>query len=363
MASAILCAARFVPQKPGDELWNVDSPWYRYLLRFDAGWYLTISRRGYTYNGNDLVQQPVVFFPLYPFIARAIAALTGLPHKAALLIVSNGAILVAIPLTFKLIHDEYGDSLALYAIALLSFFPTAFFFSTGYAESLLFLLIIAFFLLLKRDRFFLAAACAGLAAATRPTGIVLALPLLWQLWRLNSDGRKRRIVYAVACVVIATSGLWLYVLYLWLSFQSPFAFITGQQAWFNESKVGDYSYLTRLLLPFRFLGSMLRAGPYPISFEPWFFFSFFVLTIVFRKKLPATYTLFTLGILLVPYFAFGGIFRMRSFTRYAMLAFPVFIVMADLLKDKRWLFITLTAIFAALMFYYTVFFAQWYWAG
>jgi hypothetical protein len=363
MALAILFAARFVPQKPGDELWNVDSPWYRYLLRFDAGWYLTISRRGYAYNGDDLVQQPIVFFPLYPFIARAIAAVTGLPHEAALLIVSNVAILIAIPLTCKLIRDEYGDRVALYAIALLSFFPTALFFSTGYAESLLSLLIISFFLLLKRDRFFLAAACAGLAAATRPTGIVLALPLLWQIWAHYSGGRKRQAAYTVACIVIATSGLWLYVLYLSLTFHSPFAFITGQQAWFNESKVGDYNYPMRLLLPFRFLGSILRAGPYPISFDPWFFFSFFVLSIVFRKKLPATYTLFSLGILLLPYFAFGGIFRMRSFTRYAMLAFPVFIIMADLLKNKRRLFIALTMMFAALMFYYTVFFAQWYWAG
>lgn len=363
MLLAILFSIKFIPQDESSGNWNVASSWGRFLLRFDSGWYLKISQDGYTYVGNDLIQSPVAFFPLYPLTSRFIATLLGLDHYVGLLIVSNGAILIAMPLAFKLIKDEYGDHIAFWSLTLLSFFPTALFFSTGYTESLTLLFIIVFFLLLKKEQFILAALCAGFAAATRPAGIVLLLPLLWAIWERFSKERKRLALYAAICLPLATSGLWLYMTYLRIAFNSPFAFITAQRAWISTSKAGDYSYPIQLLLPFRFLGSILRAGPNPISLDPWFFFLFLSIIILFRKKLPKSYTLFALGILLLPYFTFGGVMRMRSFTRYAMLAFPVFIIMADLFKGKLRFLLGITALFAIILFVYTARFAQWYWAG
>ncbi len=360
---AIAFSARLITQNKGSGLWNVDSPWLRYLLRFDSGWYLKISLEGYSYNGNDLIEHPVVFYPLYPLTSRFIANLFGLEHYIALLIVSNLAILIAVPLAFKLIRDDYGDEIAFYAIALLSFFPTALFFSAGYTESLTLLLIVCFFLLLKKERYVLAAACAGLALATRPTAIALLPPLLWELWHRFKAERKKLATYIVVCTVLATAGLWLYTLYLWNAFSSPLAFVTGQRAWLHVSKIGNYSYPIYLLLPFRFLGTVLRAGPNTITLDPWFFFLFLSLTIIFRKRLPTHYFLFALGVLLLPYFSFGGMFRMRSFTRYVMLAFPVFIIMGDLLKRRLWLLLSVAAFFAAMLFVYTALYAQWYWAG
>ena len=68
-------SANFVPQNSHGAFWNVGPAWCRYLLRFDTGWYLRIAREGYSYNGNDLIEQPVVFYPLYPLLSRTIAAL------------------------------------------------------------------------------------------------------------------------------------------------------------------------------------------------------------------------------------------------------------------------------------------------
>lgn len=33
------------------------------LIHWDAGWYLDIAQHGYQYNGNDLMQQNIAFFP------------------------------------------------------------------------------------------------------------------------------------------------------------------------------------------------------------------------------------------------------------------------------------------------------------
>jgi len=107
----------------------------------------------------------------------------------------------------------------------------------------------------------------------------------------------------------------------------------------------------------------LRAGIYPITLDPWFFFLFLLLIVFFRKRVPVPYSLFAAGVILLPYLTLGGVLKMRSFTRYVMLAFPVFVIIGDQLKGRFWLFLGLVIIFAALLFGYTALFAQWYWAG
>jgi Gpi18-like mannosyltransferase len=359
---AIIYAANFVPANQGSGYWNLDSP-LRYLLRYDSGWYLRIAVQGYSYNGDNSIEQPVVFYPLYPLVGRFVSKLFGIEPYVGLLIVSNLSILIAIPLALKLIKDDYGTRTALYAIALLSFFPTSLFFSAGYTESLTFLLIVGFFLFLKRDRFVLAATCAGLATGTRPTGIVLLLPLLWELWRRFSREPKLLAVYSLLCATMATSGLWLYTIYLWVAFRSPLAFVTAERAWSQTGEYSQSSYPVQLLICFRFLSSLLRTGIYPITLDPWFFFLFLLLVVFFRKRVPVAYSLFAAGAILLPYLALGGVLKMRSFTRYVMLAFPVFVIIGDQLKGRLWLLLGIVIIFAALLFSYTALFAQWYWAG
>lgn len=367
MALAILFSSRFVPQAKGEGLWTVNA-WYRYLLRFDSAYYLWIVHEGYSYNGNDTVKQPVVFYPLYPLLARAAKPLFHV-HDASLLIVSNLSILIAIPLAFKLFKSAYGDEAALYAIGLLSFFPTALFFSVGYTESLVLLLIVVFFLLLRAERYFPAAACAGLASATRSTGLVLMLPLACELWRKFSKDYRRLFLYESICLALASSGLVLYMLYLWSSFHNPLAFITATRAW-NPSTPNRLGYLgggdffqELTLQPFKHLLDVWEEGATPAALSPWFFLSFLLLTLCFRKRLPVSFTLYALGVLFLPYFTVAASLGFLSFTRYILLAFPVFIVLGQLCKTSRWLGLSMTGLFAAMLFMYTALFAQWYWAG
>jgi Gpi18-like mannosyltransferase len=360
---AIAFSSSFIPQKDGSEYWNISTAWYRYLLRYDSGWYLKIMWDGYTYNNDDLSQSSVVFYPLYPMIAQFLSIVLDMDQAIAILLVSNTSIIIAIFLLFKMVKDEYDREVALYSISLISFFPTSLFFSSGYTESLALLLIVTFFLFLKREWYFSAAICAGLASATRSTGIVLLPPLLFELVRQSDRGRKWLAIHAIICTGLATSGLWLYITYLWFTFNTPWAFLTAQRAWSSGNEVGSNFLSLITLQPFFRLVDIFVVGPQTYALDPWFFLFFLLLLTLFGKKLRISYRLFGLGTLLLPYFTLTGSRGFVSFMRYALLAFPVFIIIADMLRQSLWLRVCVTAFFAALLFMYTALFAQWHWAG
>ena len=144
------------------EVWSAGPFWYHQLLQWDSEWYFKIATEGYRYNGDPTIQQNIVFYPLYPMLARGIAATSGLTPADALLLVANVAGLLAIVALFKLVREEFDDQLALASIALLSFFPASVILSAGYTEPLELLLIVLFFLVLKRKRYLSAALLAGL---------------------------------------------------------------------------------------------------------------------------------------------------------------------------------------------------------
>jgi hypothetical protein len=317
---------------------------------------------GYKYNGNDFVQQPVIFYPLYPLIAKALTIFPGINGLLALLVVANVAAVLSVLLLFKYVRQYYGDEVAFSTIAFLSFFPTSFFLSAGYTESLTLLLILCFFLLLKKEHYILAAVFAGLASATRSTGLVLLPVIIWELWCKFADEYRRFFYYALFCSILATSGLWLYMVYLWSAFDSPVAFVTNTAAW-EQGGIAN-NFISALLLegffPLRLPGQDL----FPRGFDAWFFLLFLALILVHRKWLPSSLYLFALGVLMLPYLTrTGGPVKFVSMTRYILLAFPVFIVMANLCKHRPWLVPCITGIFAAMLFTYSALYAQWYWAG
>ena len=335
--------------------------WYRYLLRWDSAWYATILNEGYKYDGNDLVQQSVNYYPLYPLIAKALTIFVHTDGLLALLVVANVAAALSVLLLFKYVRQEHGDELALLTIAFVSFFPTSLFLSAGYTESLALLLILCCFMLLKREQFILAAAFAGLASVTRVTGLVLMPVIIWELWCKFGTDYRRFVSYAVFCSILATSGLCLYMFYLWIAFDSPFAFVTNHAAWEGGSGGIGHNFISALLLT-GFLPFRVYTYPLPTGFDVWFFLLFLTLILVYRKWLPSSLYLFALGVLILPYLTqTGGPVKFRGMARYILLAFPVFIVMAKLCKNRNWLAACIIGLFAALLFMYSAMYAQWYW--
>jgi len=218
--------ATYIPYGQGD--WDPGPAWYHRLLRWDSEWYNIIASQGYSYNGDPNVTQSVVFYPLFPLLARSLSASTGLATPDALLIVANISSLAAVVLLYQLVHGQFGERIAFLTVALLSFFPTSVFLSAGYTEPLVLLLMVGFFLMLKRQQFVAAALLAGLAAATRSSGVMLLPVLVFELWRR----RDLRLFLrdAVPLALLASAGLWLFMLYLGVTFGKPLLFSEAQAA-------------------------------------------------------------------------------------------------------------------------------------
>ena len=364
MLGAMAFANRLLPVEPTASTWDATNRWFRFLLRYDSGWYLHIATHGYSYNGNDLEKQTIVFNPLYPALIKGLTFF-GLTHAASAVIITNVAIVIAIIVLTKLVAERYDNDTAVLSVAFLSFFPGSLFFSAAYTESLTFLCIVCFFLFLLRKRFAVAACFAGLCFSSRSTGLVLLAPLAWEIIRSYWPNQRRRLlVEGPLYMLIATAGLWLYMIYLWAAFRAPFALITALGAWNEGSHFGNPLLLQpvfKALVDLRYQLQNFIADPNALSFV--LFVVFVAAVIVFRKRMPTSFLLFCAGALLLPYFTRTGDVGFASFIRYELLVFPVFIIAATLSKRRIWLGLAICGMSGATLFWFTALFAKWYWVG
>lgn len=339
--------------------WDPGPHWYDRLLRWDSEWYNTIAAQGYSFNGDPNVYHSVAFYPLFPLLARAVAAITGMPTTAALLIVANLAALAAILVLFKLVRDEFDDHIALLTVTLLSFLPQSLFLSAGYTESLALLWTVGFFLMLRRQRFFAAAALAGLATATRSSGITLLPVLLWVLWRRRE--LKLFVRDAVPLTVLSTAGLWLYMIYLGVAFGHPLAFADASATFLGGMTLSERLISALTLQPLHSL-KLMEASAY--AFDQWVFVIAIVLIIRGWFVLDFTMTMFAALVLALPYLTHsGGPLGMLAMGRYNLVSFPLFIVAAALLDRQRWLTPAVVGALGGLLFFYAALFSQWQWVG
>lgn len=344
----------------GNDTWLGGTQWYHRLLRWDSEWYMIIAAEGYKYDGDPGLKQTVVFYPLYPMLCRLVSEILRIDLVDAMLLVANLAAAAAVVLLFKLVRERFGDRNALATVAMISFFPSSIFLSAGYTESLTLLLMVSFFLAIGQQRFLPAAVLAGLAVATRSSGIVLFPVLLWELWRCRSP--MRFLIEAVPFSIIATSGLWLYIIYLGFTFGHPMAFADGQTA-FHENT----SMLTRVL-------SALTLEPFtrlnltdlsPAGFDQWFTLLFIALIACsWFVGISRGMTLFATLVLALPYLTLcGGPAGFTSMARFNVVSFPLFVVMALLTERRRWMIPGIVGIFGGLLLMYAALFSQWQWVG
>ena len=357
VALGLVFSQKYLPV--ATDVWSAGPLWYHQLLQWDSEWYFKIATEGYRYNGDPTLPQNIVFYPLYPMLARGLAAISGLAASNALLVVSNTAGLLAIVFLFKLAREEFGDQLALATTALLSFFPTSVLLSAAYTEPLELLLIVWFFLALKRRHYLPAALLAGFAVAERSTGIVLLPVLLWEMWinRAHKPFFPALIPYAL----VATSGLWGFMIYLWYSFGDPLAFSEAQVAFHHGTTLA-----TRLIAALKFepFTRMILNDWNPWGLDSWFTLLFIVLIFVGWFRLRFSWTLFAIGALLLPYLTLsGGPAGFVSMSRFNLASFPLFVVLAGVGLRVKWLLVGMIGLFGASLFMNTALFARRIWIG
>lgn len=180
---------------------NLPTPgtWHYALVgvweRFDTLWYLHIAQHGYD-------QPPgVIFYPLYP--ATIHAASWFLPATAAALAISTASAFLFFWGMLRIAGAELSANGRIGLLALVAVWPTSFIFFAGYAESLTAALIVWAVIFARDNRWEAATACGFLAGLARPSGVLVAVPLLVLAWK-----SRRAASLFVLLTPLGTLGYW-----------------------------------------------------------------------------------------------------------------------------------------------------------
>jgi hypothetical protein len=294
---------------------------------WDTQWYINIAQRGYAWSGPNGTK-PTAFFPLFPLLIHGGIVLT---NKSALLVsltIANLSFLGALVYLWKLTSWEFNSARASRTVLYIATFPTALFFFAGYTESLFLFLTVASFFHMRRKQWILAGLFAGLAAGTRVTGVLLILPFLYEYARWHNFSVRRALSPELLGLALAPVGLLAFMWYLSRTVGDALAFSHGQAAWqkiFTLELWSGYVETARQLLVVQPTASFDEAHN---LIEGSVAVGFLILTVLAARRLPAAYTLYTVGFWLVtlssPAMAGGYPVPFISMSRYVLSLFPVF---------------------------------------
>jgi Gpi18-like mannosyltransferase len=328
----------------------IAGPLFDAFSRWDGFRYMAIAANGYPVSDPS----STAFFPLYPILARSLAVLTGSAQgpglEVAALIVSNVALLAAVAALIALCRLDFGAGVASRASWYLLLFPTSFFLSAIYAESLFLALSLGAMLCARRDRWLLAGALGGLAALTRPFGFVVAVPIAVEAFFSWREGQRSwRAVAGVALVPLALGA---YMAYLGWHYGDPLAFVHAQSDW-HRSLSGPWEGFFKTL-----------SGPLTMNKLPHSAVDLVAavvtlgLVVAGWKLLRPSYALFLTALVLLP-LSTGSL---GSLMRFDAGFFPIFMILALVGRSRAFdrVYVLLGAGVGAV---FMALFAQWYWVA
>jgi Gpi18-like mannosyltransferase len=325
--------------------------WTRFLhvwTTWDGAIYASISQGGYTQLQNT------AFFPLYPLLERLLAPVFGGDPVLAGLFTSNVACLVAFAWLRVLAEREYGRMVARRTLLYLAIFPYALFLAAAYTEGLFLALSLATFLALRGHNWKLAGICAALATLTRPVGILLLLPLMYEyvVSQVRSPGTWRGklrvdVVIALSLPVLALLG---FNLALAPRFGTLLPTTTAQSRFWGRRLSWPWDGLLRAA--HAVLHAPLGIGAYVTLDIVWtLLFTVLALALLWPfgplrssdgSRLPVAYGLYALAtvvlILLTPMNKPGFEWAtLASNGRFMLVVFPLFLLLARASSVRPWL--------------------------
>ncbi len=309
--------SRVFSWRQNDILWQNPyhaSSWEYLFLGWDSAWYLSIIAKGYSFS-----PQSFAFFPGLSVISSSLNLVLVNPVSSLLVITLLSGI-AWVPL-FQAISEHYmGKDLAFASTLIFALSPFTLLFSTvAYAEGLFLLLSLGSWWLCLNSRFWAATIVATLSAATRPVGLLLALPIF--LKALKTQRVKH---FSEKLVILVAPGLGYLSAWVngWL-FTGNFYAIVMVNEW--ETMYSFLTFVTRIL-PNYLLDSFSMIIQY-ITIHPllpYFILLFLILVPIMGSRLVridrelAIYSLAYYGGILI----FGAIL---SIPRYFSFLFPLWL--------------------------------------
>jgi hypothetical protein len=200
------------------------------VAHWDATWLLEIARTGYA------TPIQAAFFPAFPYAVHLTTLTTGLLGQVLLAGLLLNALLSAVGsvMFYALARRRLTADAARLAVLILLFHPLSFFLTVPYTEALYLTASIGAFSLADRGSTIPAGLSGALAAATRNTGVLLAIPLsLLGLTPAHGEGMdsSKRWRRATILAFLPVAGLAGYTAFTFVRFGDPFLFLHAQAHW------------------------------------------------------------------------------------------------------------------------------------
>lgn len=308
-------------------------PW----ANFDGVHYLAIASRGYVDEGR--------FMPLFPLVIFSVAKIFS-PFESlepfgtevfwAGVVVHFIATLGALAVVYRLLRLDYSISMSQSALFWLLVFPTAFIYGCIYSEGLFLLLSSSALLFARKQKWFFAALMCMLLAVTRLAGLLVLLPVLYEFYMQEVQGKNysKKIVLPLMWFALSPVLLIGYAYFNFVTWGDPLYFVHAHGALGNSREVT--SFVFPLVTVYRYIKIVTTVSP--ALLEYWVavieflsvFFAVFAGVGMILQKQRFTYVVYAIALLILP--LFSGTFS--GFPRYLLPVFPLFLSQSLWLHDK-----------------------------
>ena len=286
--------------------------------RWDAGWFEKIATVNYL-----PFDRAVAFPPLYPALMHLVGRVLDNNFALAGLLISGLSFIFAMFGLYLLVAEEWDEQVAKRTIVYLSIFPTAFYLFAPYAEAIFLALVVWTFFFARRGRWGWVLVLSSCAAVTRSPGVLLAVPLAWEMLSQWRNGRRSWLALVVPAsppvsflVFIGFSRL----ITGWSYFQSIATWQTTQPPLW-----------TAIATSWRFI---LATGNPVEALNLGLLLAAFAVLIIGMKRIPFIYTLYVASQLLLIGSRYNPFTPLMSSARYLLVVFPLFIVLAIVLRSR-----------------------------
>jgi len=356
-----------IGMQPGNLVWHRPaSPALEIWARWDAEWYLLIADKGYDVGdelaGLGLTYERTAaagFLPLYPLLIRILTPVFG--GLAAGVLISNFCLFLSLVLLDRLVRlevgGEAGELAGIFACAALLLHPSSLFLSAVYAESLFLVLSIGAFLGARMGRFAFAGILGGLATLTRPFGVLLLFPLVWEwwVWRDAADdaGTRHRRTMSGLWILLVPAALVGFMALSRATFGDPLALFHRQERWRGG-----------LSGPWRAFARWWEAGPtahgaHGSIIEFVIALVCLAMLVMMARKLRPSYTIYVAASVSL---ALGS--TLWSFSRLSLTLFPFFMLIGEAWVNGRRCLPTIYAFAGGTLGgLFMALFATWWWVG
>ncbi len=159
----------------------VDNHFLNALAQYDGAGYLDLAINGYNEDFNNTGNYSV--YPLYSLFIFIIALIPFISPAIAAFLIANFFSLIAVILGYILVREELGQKTSYRTALFLMLFPTAYFMTVMYAESLFIALVLGMFLAARREQWLVVGILGFFTSLTRIQGILMVFPMLYMYLR------------------------------------------------------------------------------------------------------------------------------------------------------------------------------------